>query len=145
MTLHDTRPWRAAISETRAVLRAADEAWQRHGCPASGECCQLAVTKRQPWLWPSEWKVLLAALAQEKRPLPPPRKDGGCPFLDEGGKRCTVYESRPFGCRTFFCARITGPAKVPSASTHALLDRLAALNLAVDDTAQPRALMDWFD
>ncbi|MGC3998833.1 MAG: YkgJ family cysteine cluster protein [Anaeromyxobacter sp.] len=60
------------------------------------------MTKRQPYLWPSEWRVLMEHLKREKRALPPPRADGACPFLDASGKRCSVYEARPFGCRTFF-------------------------------------------
>ncbi|PZR12038.1 MAG: zinc/iron-chelating domain-containing protein [Archangium gephyra] len=135
--------WRRAVTETKAVLQKADAAWSRHGCPASGECCQLSVTKRQPFLWPSEWKLLEEQLKRSRRPMPAPRPDGACPFLDAQGKRCTVYESRPFGCRTFFCHRITGPAKVPSEDTNTLLDRLAALNLAVDAEAAPRAMLEW--
>lgn len=135
--------WRRAVTETKAVLQKADAAWRRHGCPASGECCQLSVTRRQPYLWPSEWKLLEAHLRHRGRPFPAARADGACPFLDAAGTRCTVYESRPFGCRTFFCHRITGPAKVPAEDTNALLERLAALNLAVDDRAAPRAMLEW--
>ena len=77
--------------------------------------------------------------------LPPPRADGGCPFLDGAGKRCTVYEDRPLGCRTFFCHRMTGPAEVPSNVTNALFERLKALNLALDDEAQVRSLPQWYE
>ena len=136
--------WRRAATETRAVLRQASAAWARHSCPGTSECCQLAVTKRPPWLWPSEWKVLEAALEKANRPRPPLRSDGGCPFLDTAGKRCTVYEDRPLGCRTFFCHRIVGPAKLPADETNALLERLTALNLATDDEAEARSILDWF-
>jgi uncharacterized protein len=136
--------WRRAATETRAVLRQASAAWARHTCPGTSECCQLAVTKRPPWLWPSEWKVLEAGLEKAKRPLPPRRADGGCPFLDAAGLRCTVYEDRPLGCRTFFCHRIEGPAKLPADETNALLERLKGLNLATDDEAEPRSILDWF-
>ena len=139
----DELEWRRAVTETRAVLRKASETWARHSCPASGECCQLSVTKRQPFLWPSEWRVLTEHLKREKRALPPPREDGACPFLDASGKRCSVYEARPFGCRTFFCGRIIGPSKIPADETNALLERLTALNVAVDDQAEPRAMLDW--
>jgi hypothetical protein len=54
-----------------------------------------------------------------------------------------VYEARPFGCRTFFCHRITGPSKLPADETNALLDRLRALNVAADDAAEPRSIIDW--
>ncbi len=132
------------MTETKAVLEKASAAWAKHGCPGTAECCQLAVTKRPPWLWPSEWKLLEEHLRRTKRSRPPLRADGACPFLDDAGKRCTVYADRPFGCRTFFCHRITGPAKVPAEETNGLLERLAALNLAVDDGAAPRAMMEWF-
>ncbi len=136
--------WRRAATETRAVLRQADAAWARHSCPGSAECCQLAVTKRPPWLWPSEWKVLEERLARDRRPVPPQRGDGACPLLDAEGKRCTVYEDRPLGCRTFFCARIVGPSKLPAEETNALLERLKALNLEADDEAAPRSITAWF-
>jgi len=34
-------------------------------------------------------------------------EDGRCPYLG-GDNRCTIYESRPEGCRTFDCR--TNPA-----------------------------------
>ncbi|MBX7097018.1 MAG: YkgJ family cysteine cluster protein [Myxococcaceae bacterium] len=136
---------RAALLETKAVLRHADRTWARWSCPSTAECCQLATTRRPPWLWPSEWAVLEEHLAHEGRALPPPRADGGCPFLDESGKRCTVYEARPFGCRTFFCHRVRGPSKHPGEGTDALLRRLSALNLELDDAAQPRPLPEWYE
>ncbi len=137
--------WRAAATETRAVYAKADEVWRPYSCPASADCCHKAMSARPPWLWPSEWKALLEALAKEKRALPPPRADGACPLLDAGGKRCTVYAARPFGCRTFFCEKVKGPAAQPSQATNALLERLEALNLALDAEAKPRALPEWID
>lgn len=134
---------RRAVTETRAVLAQASAVWAPYACPGSAECCQLATTGRPPWLWPSEWWLLEAHLQRERRALPPVRGDGGCPFLDAAGRRCTVYEARPFGCRTFFCPRGVGPARAPSAATHGLLERLAALNLALDAEAAPRALPAW--
>ncbi len=136
--------WRRAVTETRAVLRLASAAWARHSCPGSSECCQLAVTKRAPWLWPSEWKVIEERLRRDQRPLPSARADGACPFLDAAGKRCTVYEDRPLGCRTFFCSRIVGPSKLPADETNELLERLKALNLEADDEATPRGILEWF-
>jgi Fe-S-cluster containining protein len=38
----------------------------------------------------------------------PQRDDGACPLLDARGK-CLIYEGRPFGCRTHFCATAGGP------------------------------------
>lgn len=135
---------RRALSETRHVLKETSRAWEPFSCPGTAECCQLAATKRPPWLWPTEWAVLEARLARDRRPLPPARADGGCPFLDAAGERCTVYEDRPAGCRSFFCHRVTGPAQVPAPETNALYERLAAVNLAVDGSAAPRSLLDWW-
>jgi uncharacterized protein len=151
MTVPDPEPsvremkvaWRRAVTETRSILERASQAWAQHGCPGSAQCCQLNVTKKEPWLWPSEWKLLLATLAAQRRALPPPRADGACPLLDPEGLRCTVYATRPFGCRTYFCHRITGPSKVPAPATNALLDRLASLNIATDAAAQPRSILAW--
>lgn len=140
----DSAAARRALTETRHVLREASRAWAAFSCPGTSECCQLATTKRPPWLWPSEWAVLTARLARDRRPLPPARADGGCPFLDEAGRRCTVYEDRPAGCRTFFCHRVIGPTRVPAPETNALLERLAAANLAVDPRAAPRSLLEWW-
>lgn len=138
-----TIAFRRADAETRHVLGEANRAWQRFSCQASGECCHFEVTGRQPWLWPSEWRTLLAALRRDGRALPPARADGACPFLD-AANRCTVYEARPLGCRTFFCHRRVGPGREPAAATNALAERLAALNLATDPQATPRPMLDWW-
>ena len=131
-----------ALTETRAVLRKADDAWSKHSCPSTAECCQLKTTGRPPWLWPTEWTLLMEAV---NGVLPPERADGGCPFLDSTGSRCTVYADRPLGCRTFFCHRIRGPAVVPADTTNALFDRLRSLNIALDDEAQVRSLPQWYE
>jgi uncharacterized protein len=128
-----------ALQELRAVYRHADAAYAPYSCSASGECCQLAVTKRQPWLWLPEWRLL-----QRGHPLPPPRADGGCPYLDAAGKRCTVYADRPFGCRTFFCARIRGPAQQPKEAVIALSRRIEFISERLDpQLTAPRPLLDW--
>jgi hypothetical protein len=128
---------RAALAETRVILQKADAAYARYRCPASGECCQLSTTRREPWLWPSEWLLLSA------RGVPPERADGGCPFLDASGKRCTAYTERPFGCRTFFCHRIEGPARQPLEEVVALSRRLEAVNQRLDpEVSGPRPLLE---
>lgn len=123
--------------ETRVIYEKADALWSRFSCPGSAECCQLGKTGRQPWLWPSEWRVLAG-----DQPLPLPRADGACPFLVEN--RCSRYADRPLGCRTFFCHRIRGPAKHPVAQMDALLTRLERVNLGDDEAAQPRPLLEYF-
>jgi Fe-S-cluster containining protein len=129
-----------AAKATRALYAKADALWSRWSCPSSAECCQLTKTKREPWLWPSEWQLL-----RGERPLPAPRADGACPYLDADGKRCTVYADRPLGCRTFFCHRIQGPARQPVLEMDALLSRLERINLDDDETAEPRPLLSWYE
>ena len=120
--------------ETRVIYEQADALWARWSCPASGECCQLQKTKREPWLYPSEWRVLAG-----DGPLPPPREDGACPFLDARG-RCSRYADRPLGCRTFFCSRVKGPASQPAVKMNALYERLARVN----DGEEPRPLLELY-
>ena len=120
---------RALLLETRAIYRLADAAYAPFSCPSSSECCQLTQRQRQPWLWPSEWKLLEDAAIKQWGTLPKPRPDGGCPFLDENGKRCRVYELRPLGCRTYFCHRKSGPSKEPIETMVTLSKRLEFINL----------------
>lgn len=134
----------SALEATEDALAKLSRLWGAWTCPASGHCCQLRVTGRSPWLWPTEWWLLVDALAAQGRALPAPRLDGGCRFLDEAGLRCTVYPSRPSGCRTYFCERGQGPA-LPGLKTHALFDELAQLNIAVDPDAAPRPIEAWAD
>lgn len=132
---------RIAVRELRAIHRLADAAYRSFSCPATAECCQLAATKREPWLWPVEWELLVEATAGS---IPPPRADGGCPFLDPDGKRCTVYADRPFGCRTFFCHRARGPAREPVATVALLARRLERVARTLDpECTAPRPLLDW--
>jgi Fe-S-cluster containining protein len=95
------------------------------------------VTGRQPWLWPSEWLLLKGDAA-----VPPPREDGACPYLDDRG-RCSRYEHRPLGCRTFFCARVRGPSAQPVTEMNALLERIERINLNADEDAKVKPLLEW--
>jgi Fe-S-cluster containining protein len=69
----------------------------------------------------------------------PLANDRSCALLDEAG-RCRIYESRPFGCRTFFCDRAVGPGKIPRRELLALGARVAALSaraFPADPAARP--------
>lgn len=140
------RPSRATVlRHLEALYRKTDEAYARHGCPGTAECCRLAMSRREPWLFAPEWWALEARLRQEGRALPPAREDGACPFLDAGGARCTVYSARPFGCRTFFCHRRTGPRDEPVAKMDALNRQLTALAATASEDAEPRTLRTWWE
>lgn len=128
---------RRALTDTRAIYRKADALYAPYSCPATAECCQLTRTGRPPYLWENEWRLISDRVG-------PPRADGGCPFLDAEGKRCTVYEDRPLGCRTFFCGRRVGPSKEPADALNALARRLEEISerIAPELTA-PRSILEW--
>jgi Fe-S-cluster containining protein len=98
-----------------------------HGfaCDASTECCRFGVTGREPYPTAVELAEIFVALdargrgqARRARRLHTvgQKDERVCPLLDADG-RCSVYASRPFGCRTFFCARarsvVGEPAEIP--------------------------------
>lgn len=140
----DPRQLADARDETLRVLEAASALYAPFSCAATAECCQLATTQRDPWLWPTEWQRVLDRLEDDGRTLPDPRSDGGCPFLDAAGKRCTVYADRPFGCRTYFCQRRKGPGREPAEKVNALLSQLTAINVGLWADARPRTIRDWY-
>ena len=50
----------------------------------------------------------LRAAGRTRLPVSLDAATGACPMLDGKG-RCLIYEARPFGCRTHFCAAAGGP------------------------------------
>jgi Fe-S-cluster containining protein len=132
--------------ELRAIYAAADTLLEGWGCDRSTDCCHFARTGREPQLWPNEWALLERAL--RARPAPKRRglpmiDEGRCPLLGDDGK-CVAYAARPFGCRTFFCDRATGPTRRPPRSELAELGRkIAALAEKGSREARPRALTSW--
>lgn len=54
-----------------------------------------------------------------------PHPEGACPLLGREG-RCTIYEHRPFGCRTHFCRAAGGV--VPRKLVVDLIQRLEAVD-----------------
>jgi Fe-S-cluster containining protein len=66
----------------------------------------------------------------------PERADGACPLL-RGDGRCLIYQDRPFGCRTHFCAAAGGP--YARAEVLDLVRRLEAVDARLGGSG-PRAL-----
>lgn len=134
---------RRALNELDAVFREVDALLAATGCAKSGECCRLAVTRREPYLLPVERLRLEKALAKQGRALPVAREDGACAMLDANGLRCSVYADRPFGCRTFFCSRVAG-RPVPNAEVHRLSARLTRASDSLEPGAQPTPITALF-
>jgi hypothetical protein len=122
-----------------AVLADADQMRAGWSCEGSAECCQFAVTGREPYLTEAEWRIVEAEVARQGRRVPVMPASRRCPFLD-GDLRCTIYAARPLGCRTFYCHRASGP-QVARRDLAELARRLEALSAAPD--AKGRSLTTW--
>ncbi len=164
-------------AELRAIYAEVDALLAPFTCDASTACCRFGVTGREPYPTAVELAELLDAVAargiavrrapasarppKNKRRLPlasaaAAEDERRCPLLDDDGSKpmesdppagCRVYASRPFGCRTFFCDRVSGPGKLPRGPVQELSRRLAALSaraFPADPHARPleRALAE---
>ena len=97
------------LAEVRAVYHdLADRPIERN-CTQRTECCHFKLTGKTPYLTQGEALLAARALKATGRKSLPARNDGACPLLDRQTSRCLVYEDRPFGCRTHFCAAAGGP------------------------------------
>jgi uncharacterized protein len=134
-----------ALEELYAETDASLAGWS---CDASTDCCNFARTGREPYVWPIEWALLERAIAARGTKRGPLHviddRERACPLLGTNG-RCTVYNSRPFGCRTYFCARASGPSAKPPRDTLATLGRrVAALAEQSDPECDgPRLITTW--
>jgi Fe-S-cluster containining protein len=102
-------PQKAAIDEVRTVyadlaLRPIDR-----NCVRLKECCHFKLTGRTPYLTKGEALLAAKALRATGRPQLPKNPSGACPLLEETTGNCLIYDARPFGCRTHFCAAAGGP------------------------------------
>jgi Fe-S-cluster containining protein len=107
----------ALLAELSALYAKVDALQADAACPASTECCRFGVTGREPYVTSIELAALERAAARRGGPLSARRRalplagngaaERTCALLDREG-RCSVYESRPFGCRTYFCERASG-------------------------------------
>jgi Fe-S-cluster containining protein len=118
--------------ELLAIYRETDALLAGWSCEASTDCCHFGRTGREPELWDDEWALVRDAIAAaggmqgvQKRLRLPQLDERRCPLLGDDG-RCTIYASRPFGCRTFFCSRATGPTRRPPRAELAVLGRRIA-------------------
>jgi Fe-S-cluster containining protein len=73
------------------------------------ECCHFKLTGRTPYLTKGEALLAARALRATGRTELPENPAGACPLLDFTSGNCLIYDSRPFGCRTHFCAAAGGP------------------------------------
>src|ERR1043166_5777820 len=101
--------FRAALAEVRQVYADLAQRKFHRNCVRRTECCHFKLTGRTPFLTKGEALVAAKAFRATGRRTLPENTDGSCPMLQPETGNCLIYESRPFGCRTHFCAGAGGP------------------------------------
>ena len=99
----------SACAEVHAVYEELARRPLDRQCVRVKECCHFKLTGRTPLLTKGEAMVAARALRQTGRTRLPVTSDGLCPLLETTTGNCLIYNSRPFGCRTHFCAAAGGP------------------------------------
>lgn len=102
----------AALDELAALYRELDARFAGARCANSSECCRFGITGREPQVTSVEVALLERAIARRGGTLSKARRalpiragdERTCPLLERPG-RCSVYDARPLGCRTYFCGR----------------------------------------
>lgn len=106
-------------------------------CVRVKECCHFKLTGRTPYLTKGEALLAAKALRAAGRTRLPRNENGACPLLEAGTGNCLIYDSRPFGCRTHFCAAAGGPYSRREVID--LIRRLEAVDVALGGSG-PRLL-----
>jgi Fe-S-cluster containining protein len=130
------------LAELAELYREVDALYADWSCPSSTECCRFGVTGRQPYVTSIELAAIRRAiarrggeLAKAKRALPitdDMERERICPLLDRNA-RCSIYQDRPLGCRTFYCERA-------SRGEHGTRDELQAIVRKLQELAARHAL-----
>jgi Fe-S-cluster containining protein len=98
-----------AVAEVRQIYADLARRPIERTCVRLKECCHFKLTGRTPYLTKGEALLAAKALRATGRKYLPDAADGVCPLLKAKSGECLIYEDRPFGCRTHFCAAAGGP------------------------------------
>src|SRR5690348_10666962 len=98
----------AALAQVRQVYLDLARRPIERNCVRKTECCHFKLTGRTPYLTKGEAVVAARAFRATGRKSLPENPDGICPMLHSAAGNCLIYEDRPFGCRTHFCAAAGG-------------------------------------
>lgn len=109
MPRRDDSAERQALAEVREIYADLARRPLVRSCTLRTECCQFQLTGKVPHLTKGEALVAARGFQATGRKELPVRSDGACPLLHPKTQRCLIYEARPFGCRTHFCAAAGGP------------------------------------
>ena len=103
------KPETLALAKVRQVYHDLAQRPIERNCVRAKECCHFKLTGRTPYLTKGEAVVAAQALRATGRKSLPENPTGACPLLEEASGDCLIYNDRPFGCRTHFCAAAGGP------------------------------------
>ena len=128
-----------ALAEVRQVYVDLARRPMERNCLRRNECCHFKLTGRTPYLTKGEAIVAAKAFRATGRKSLPETADGSCPMLQQETGNCLIYEDRPFGCRTHFCAAAGGP--IARREVLDLIRRLEDVDLALNGDG-PRLLQN---
>lgn len=97
------------VEAVKTIYRELAERPIERDCLQRTECCRFRLTGRTPFLTKGEALVAARAVRASGRKQMPEAIDGACPLLNHATGKCLIYDGRPFGCRTHFCAAAGGP------------------------------------
>jgi Fe-S-cluster containining protein len=109
MSRRNLLPEKTALAEVRQIYADLAHRPIARNCLRRTECCHFKLTGRTPYLTKGEAVVAAKALRATGRKALPENPDGACPMLQRDTGNCLIYDDRPFGCRTHFCAAAGGP------------------------------------
>jgi Fe-S-cluster containining protein len=98
-----------ALAEVRTIYRDLEARPVERACRRVAKCCHFKLTGKTPFLTAGEALLAATALRATGRTRLSAKTGGACPLFDQTEARCLIYEARPFGCRTHFCAAAGGP------------------------------------
>ena len=126
-----------AIADVRRIYVDLAQRPIERNCVRKTECCHFKLTGRTPYLTKGEAVVAARALRATGRKSLPENPSGACPMLESVTGNCLIYNDRPFGCRTHFCAAAGGP--MARREVLDLIRRLEDVDLALNGNG-PRTL-----
>lgn len=129
---------REAIAELCAIYVALERRPVVRDCIRRTGCCHFRLTGRSPSVTMAEALYAAKGVRASGRATLKPHPDGACPMLGADG-RCAIYEHRPFGCRTHFCAEAGGPYARREVAD--LIRRLEAIDERLGHHDGPRAFV----
>jgi uncharacterized protein len=98
---------RAAFDQLRQVYADLEARALPRNCELLTGCCHFRLTGRQPSVTRVEAMYAAKGVRASGKKTLPTHADGACPLMAPTGK-CTIYEHRPFGCRSHFCEAAGG-------------------------------------